>query len=58
MNAFVWIYDSFKCGVLSALQWEVRYCFFQTIYGLPKERQFQSMSICQSMEMIHSITLL
>lgn len=29
---------------------------FQTIYGLPKVRQFQSTSTCQSVEMIHSIT--
>lgn len=32
--------------------------FFQTIYGLPKGRQLQSTSMCQSVEMIRSITLL
>lgn len=30
---------------------------FQTIYGLPKGRQLQFMSACQSMKMICSIIL-
>lgn len=49
--------QSFKHGVPSVIKWEILYCFFQTIYGFPKVRQFQSTSTCQSMEMIHSITL-
>lgn len=54
------------CGFMTKFQmWGLPYTtvgncvlVFQIIYGLPKGRQFQSMSMCQSVEMICSITLL
>lgn len=53
------------CGLRTKFQTWIPLCTtmgdpvlgFQTIYGLPKGRQLQSMSMCQSMEMICSVTL-